>query len=326
MVVPGRNSLLNRLVDRIQTSSECFPILASPAIVTLNLFIFADLRSRRRRGVQTRSNNSVEEVEYSEGNILMTHVLSWSSNESISQGTNTETDAEVDRLRRHAENLIHRLVTEDGPEAIIRQMDQDLPDEVPSASTAAANSTTMTAAEEAQNCTNENNENVNKQQGGQQPDRDATDGGSERAAEEEQGQIQGAIDEDPWKIKIKYLNDDMKVVKAQPSQTLGDFKRQNFAVELAAKKLVRLVFNGKVLQPDGTSLRSCGLFENCVVHCLVHNLQNVVARADGGEQRPIFAEREASLGAGPSQFGAVAEINETTQGGLMGPEMAGECE
>lgn len=47
--------------------------------------------------------------------------------------------------------------------------------------------------------------------------------------------------------------------------------RRNFTAELAAHKLVRLVFNGHVLQPDTKTLTACGLFDNCVVHCLIHN-------------------------------------------------------
>lgn len=38
-----------------------------------------------------------------------------------------------------------------------------------------------------------------------------------------------------------------------------------------AQKLVRLVFNGHVLQPDAKTIAACGLFDNCVVHCLIHN-------------------------------------------------------
>lgn len=47
--------------------------------------------------------------------------------------------------------------------------------------------------------------------------------------------------------------------------------RRNFTTELSNQKLVRLVFNGHVLQPDTKTLQACGLFDNCVVHCLVHN-------------------------------------------------------
>ncbi|XP_046741811.1 transmembrane and ubiquitin-like domain-containing protein 1 [Diprion similis] len=71
-------------------------------------------------------------------------------------------------------------------------------------------------------------------------------------------------------IKLKFINDDQKVVKGSPEELLGDFKRRHFEVELAAQKLVRLVFNGQVLQPDTRTLKRCGLYHNCVVHCLVH--------------------------------------------------------
>ncbi|XP_012269164.2 transmembrane and ubiquitin-like domain-containing protein 1 [Athalia rosae] len=71
-------------------------------------------------------------------------------------------------------------------------------------------------------------------------------------------------------IKLKFINDDQKVVKGSPEELLGDFKRRHFQVELASQKLVRLVFNGQVLQPDTRTLERCGLYHNCVVHCLVH--------------------------------------------------------
>lgn len=40
-------------------------------------------------------------------------------------------------------------------------------------------------------------------------------------------------------------------------------------MELDSQKLVRLVFKGSILQPDSLTLERCGLFHNCVVHCLV---------------------------------------------------------
>lgn len=46
--------------------------------------------------------------------------------------------------------------------------------------------------------------------------------------------------------------------------------RRHFECELANDKLVRLIFNGQVLQRDELTLQNCGLFDNCVVHCLVH--------------------------------------------------------
>lgn len=216
----------------------------------------------------------MEHVEYNDqGNILMSHVLSWATTtDTVSLGTNTDKTTEEGRLRRHTEYLIEEIQNE-GPQAIIREMDRDdVDNSTGETSTSSAEAAAAGVAEEVQNCTNENSENVNKQQ-------------TEEAAttiplpsEEEP-----PIDEDPWKIKIKYLNADVKIVEAKPSQTLGDFKRRNFIAELSANKLVRLVFNGKVLQPESMSLRNCGLFENCVVHCLVHNFEdNRSGRLGGG--------------------------------------------
>ncbi|XP_012152882.1 transmembrane and ubiquitin-like domain-containing protein 1 [Megachile rotundata] len=71
-------------------------------------------------------------------------------------------------------------------------------------------------------------------------------------------------------IKLKFINDDQKVVTGSLKELLGDFKRRHFQIELDAQKLVRLVFNGRVLQPDSQTLEKCGLYNNCVVHCLVH--------------------------------------------------------
>lgn len=204
--------------------------------------------------------------------------------------------------------MINQLENEEGPAALIREMDRDLDNNSALAadttmasaplSTAAdsgvVNHNNDTAAEEVQNCTNENSENGNKQAGETAANAgDSVDGGQVIL-----NQPARTINEETWKIKIKYLNDDMKVVEARPSQTLGEFKKQNFATELAANKLVRLVFNGKVLQPDGASLRSCALFENCVVHCLVHNMPPNSSRIGGQQQ-----QSQSSLSGGGGAIG-----------------------
>ncbi|XP_046680431.1 transmembrane and ubiquitin-like domain-containing protein 1 [Homalodisca vitripennis] len=41
--------------------------------------------------------------------------------------------------------------------------------------------------------------------------------------------------------------------------------------ELARGKRVRLIFNGRILDRDHETLQEYGLYENCVVHCLVDN-------------------------------------------------------
>ncbi|KAL1374239.1 hypothetical protein pipiens_018202 [Culex pipiens pipiens] len=83
------------------------------------------------------------------------------------------------------------------------------------------------------------------------------------------------------RIKLKYLNDDSKLVEGNLNEGVGEFKKRNFTLEIAAKKLVRLVFNGHVLQPDDKTLAACGLFDNCVVHCLIHTPKPVGPAGDG---------------------------------------------
>lgn len=46
--------------------------------------------------------------------------------------------------------------------------------------------------------------------------------------------------------------------------------RRHFTNELTSNKIIRLIFQGKVLHDDQASLSSCGLHDNCVVHCLIH--------------------------------------------------------
>ena len=43
----------------------------------------------------------------------------------------------------------------------------------------------------------------------------------------------------------------------------------HFAVEIEAHRVVRLIFNGQLLNQDSTTLGQYGLFDNCVVHCHV---------------------------------------------------------
>lgn len=49
-----------------------------------------------------------------------------------------------------------------------------------------------------------------------------------------------------------------------------DFFRRHFSTELSANKVVKLIFNGRLLLKDAETLQNCGLYNNCVVHCLIH--------------------------------------------------------
>lgn len=55
--------------------------------------------------------------------------------------------------------------------------------------------------------------------------------------------------------------------------TLSNLNRRHFATEMAENKTVRLIFNGRVLDNDSKTLREFGIFDQCVVHCLIVNRQ-----------------------------------------------------
>ena len=103
-------------------------------------------------------------------------------------------------------------------------------------------------------------------------------GGSDPATEsagtrsEEENQENDLSDDeaaDRVNIKLKFLNDTQKEVKASLTQRLGRFKRKHFAPEISENKRIRLIFNGHVLGSDHLTLNEVGLFDNCVVHCLI---------------------------------------------------------
>ena len=90
-------------------------------------------------------------------------------------------------------------------------------------------------------------------------------------------------------IRLKFLNETQKEVEASLVENLGQFKRRNFTEEIGNNKNVRLIFNGQVifsilsvivklmrkrlrqitllpslyqvLRDEGSTLRSCGLFD-----------------------------------------------------------------
>ena len=71
-------------------------------------------------------------------------------------------------------------------------------------------------------------------------------------------------------VRLKFLNETQRDVEASLLENIGTFKRRNFTVELSENKNVRLIFNGQVLREEANTLRSYGIFDKCVVHCLIH--------------------------------------------------------
>lgn len=118
-----------------------------------------------------------------------------------------------------------------------------------------------------------------------------------KTAEKDGTDTTNTAEEDDIRIKLKYINDDLKLVNGKLQEPLGDFKRRHFELELSSNKLVRLIFKGQVLQRDELSLQSCGLYDNCVVHCLVHQ-----KKSNNTSDR--ITTSNANLGAGNSIPGA----------------------
>ncbi|CAH0552721.1 unnamed protein product [Brassicogethes aeneus] len=106
------------------------------------------------------------------------------------------------------------------------------------------------------------------------------------------------INENSIIIKLKYINDDLKPVNGNLEELLGDFKKRHFETELNSNKLVRLIFNGHVLQQDAETLRKCGLFDNCVVHCLIHPKRTPPGGESGTSNRGSTDEQNAQEGLG----------------------------
>ena len=72
-------------------------------------------------------------------------------------------------------------------------------------------------------------------------------------------------------------------MEASLLENIGAFKRRNFTEEISENKNVRLIFNGQVLREEANTLRSYGIFDKCVVHCLIHQ-QTAVQQHQGPQQ------------------------------------------
>lgn len=93
------------------------------------------------------------------------------------------------------------------------------------------------------------------------------------------------------RIRLRYLTETERLVLACPSTTVMSFKRQNFAEDLAANKLVRFIFNGQVLQDDRT-LESYNIIDNTVVHTLIS-----LADSGGSQQGGATGRQSATAAA-----------------------------
>ena len=115
---------------------------------------------------------------------------------------------------------------------------------------------------------------------------DSGEGEVHQVAHQEQEDVP---EEERVTIRLKFLNETHNEVEASLVENLGQFKRRNFTEEIGNNKNVRLIFNGQVifsilsvilkfvqkrpwqitllpssyqvLRDEGSTLRSCGLFD-----------------------------------------------------------------
>ncbi|CAI9722821.1 histone H2B, gonadal-like [Octopus vulgaris] len=88
---------------------------------------------------------------------------------------------------------------------------------------------------------------------------------SETVAEEEKEEKK----EKQVKVKLMYLNNTQRIVDAYLSDTIGGFRQSHFRKELSDNKMVHFIFNGKALGNDTSTLSSCNVKGNSIIHCLI---------------------------------------------------------
>jgi len=106
-------------------------------------------------------------------------------------------------------------------------------------------------------------------------------------------------------------------VTSQLGEKIVDFKRRHFSTEMSENKTVRLIFNGRVLDNDTKTLRESGIFDQCVVHCLIVNRQQ-------NQDQSRSSNASATGGRGNSGGTGGGDLNQENMrrvGGLPEPGM-----
>lgn len=74
------------------------------------------------------------------------------------------------------------------------------------------------------------------------------------------------------RIRLKYLDERQRLVQARPEDTIGQFKRAHFSVEMADNFSVRFIFRGQELREDCSTLQAYHIEDNSVIHCLLSRI------------------------------------------------------
>ncbi|CAK5060834.1 unnamed protein product [Meloidogyne enterolobii] len=101
-------------------------------------------------------------------------------------------------------------------------------------------------------------------------------------------------------IRIKFLDDSLKIVQTNKNVTIGNFKRLHFSEELKEGKIIRLIYQGRLLRDDSSTLEYYGLTDQCVLHCHVGTRPYSTNNAGGGgnENNNRAGENGAQNGGG----------------------------
>lgn len=71
---------------------------------------------------------------------------------------------------------------------------------------------------------------------------------------------------------------------------LNNFKEECFPEEFAAQKSIRMIYAGKILQTDTSSLRELGIVNGSVIHCVISE-----GRTDGRSNEPAAIPNDLDL-------------------------------
>ena len=77
------------------------------------------------------------------------------------------------------------------------------------------------------------------------------------------------------KIKLRFLDETTIDVETKLSEQLSKFRRRHLDshLNLSSEDKIKLIFNGKIIHRDTQKLSEAGIYDNCVVHCLVQRGQ-----------------------------------------------------
>lgn len=108
-------------------------------------------------------------------------------------------------------------------------------------------------------------------------------GQNEREAAEEEEAVVSDESEPEIRIKLRFLDETTMDVVTRLSERLSRFRRRHLDahLNLGPADKVKLIFNGKIIHRDAQQLSEAGIYDNCVVHCLVQREQAATAAAAG---------------------------------------------